>query len=65
LDHQISVACLGVAVSFRFKELDRYGMTCMHPAMVCGALTMPGIRAGTGAIIGAGSLVSYDLPDFL
>jgi len=39
------------------KNWSRCGMTCMHPAMVCGTLAMPGIRASTGAIIGAGSIV--------
>jgi len=54
----IAVYDLNHVLNITLKNWSRYGMTCMHPAMGCGTLAMPGIRASTGAIIGAGSIVS-------
>lgn len=59
----IAVFDLNYVLKITLKNRSRCGMTCMNPAVVCGALAVPGIWAGTGAIIGVCGIVSQDLKD--
>ena len=59
----IAVFDLNYVLKITLKNWSRCGMTYMNPAVVCGAPAVPGIWAGTGAIIGVCGIVSQDLKD--
>ena len=60
----IAVFDLNHVLKITLNNRGRCGMTCMNPSVVCGALAVPGIRAGKGAVIDACGIVSQDLKDF-